>query len=344
VIRRVTFFGPLLFLGLVAVAATLSACGQGQVITGTQPTAVPFTSGTVFVSDPSKNQIAIFAPSPGPNTIPANPIQGSATQLNGPVSMAFDGNHNLYVSNYNPTTNSSSITVFSVGSQGNVAPTLAISGSNTQLGVVSGIAVDSSLNIYVSNCSNTSPNCSTGTSSILVFAKNANGNVAPMATIGGPQTLLAGPRGLGFDIAGNLWVANSGNASVTQYSNPSQGGNLTPKTIIQGSATNLQTPSDVIIDASSNIYVADSTQNAIYVFAASAAGNASPIRTIQGSNTKLNAPSGIALAADGTLYVANTNDVLLFPPVSGVPPNTNVAPEATLSNTLGAVSDVELSI
>ncbi len=350
-IRRPRLYGLFILFAAVAIGAAFAGCGGGgansaNIITGS--TAIPFISGTVYISDPQKNQIVPLPPSPGPNAVPGGTITGSNTQLNGPQAMAFDGNHNLYVANYNATTQASIITVFAVGAQNNQAPVLAISGSNTQLGHVSGIAVDSSLNMYVSNCSNASANCSTGTSSILIFPANGTGNIAPTAMISGSLTGLSGPRGLGFDSAGDLWVANAGNASVTEYGGPilpSGAGNVSYKAVIMGAATGLKTPSDVILDGNTpnNIYVADSTANAIFVFGGLSSGNATPNRTI--TSAALNAPSGIALAADGTLYVANTTNVLLFPAASGgVPPNTNVAPEATLSQTLTSVSDVELSI
>jgi trimeric autotransporter adhesin len=353
VIRRFSFFGPLVLLALVAAAAALSACGASGGLVQPASTAVPFTTGTVFVSDPTKNQVVLFAPSPGPNSVPANPLAGTVTQLNGPQAMAFDGGHNLYISNFNASAQPpASILVYSVGTyQNNTPPTITISGSSTQMNTISGIAVDSSLNIYVSNCSNTSVNCSTGTSSILIFATNSKGNATPTA-ISGPATGLAGPRGLAVGPDGTLWVANSGNGSVTRYAAPITAGNTAPITIIQGTNTGLQAPADVILDANttSNLYVSDSTANGIFVFSSLSNGNASPIRVIQGAGTALNRPGGLALSAvDATLYVANVgaSNVLLFAPVSGGVPGTagtNVAPEATLTQTFGAVSDVELSI
>ncbi len=348
-IRYRQFVGLAVVFAALAVGGALAGCGGGGSAVVTTATAIPFTTGTVFVADPVKNQIVLFAPSPGPASVPANPLAGSATQLNGPVAMAFDGNHNMYIANYNASTNTSTILGFSVGTyQNNAAPALTIGGSATTMGAISGIAVDSSLNIYVSNCSNTSTNCSTGTSSILIFP-NQSGNIAPKATI--TNASLSGPRGIGFDGSGNLWVANAGNASVTVFSTPATTPTL--KYQIQGAATGLQTPSDVIIDAQGNIYVSDSTANAIFIFGNLASGNAAPIREIVGSNTGLNGPSGMALSAvDGTLYVANAGakNFLLYPPVSGGLPNSpnaptpNVTPEATINNTLGSVSDVELSI
>lgn len=350
--RRFSFFGPLVLLALVGVAATLSACGASGGLVQPSSTAVPFTTGTVFVSDPAKNQIVLFAPSPGPNSIPANPLAGSVTQLAAPQSMAFDGGHNLYISNFSAAQPAPSILIYSVGTyQNNSPPFATISGSSTQMNAISGIAVDSSLNVYVSNCSNASVNCSTGTSSILIFAPNSKGNATPTA-ITGAATGLAGPRGLAVGPDGSLWVADAGNGSITRYAAPIKAGNTAPITIIQGGNTGLLAPTDVILDANTpnNLYVSDSTANGIFVFSSLSNGNAAPIRVIQGAGTALNGPNGLALSAvDGTLYVANTgaSNLLLFAPVSGGVPGTagtNVAPEATLTQTFGAVSDVELSI
>jgi sugar lactone lactonase YvrE len=262
--------------------------------------------------------------------------------------MAFDGSHNLYIANYNSGTNTSTITAYSVGAQGNATPALFINGANTQLGRVYGIAVDSLLNMYVSNCSNASTNCATGTSSIIVFGFNATGNVAPIGTITGSNTGLANPRGMRFDTQGNLWVANAANASVTMYAAPTAPTgtqNTTPKQQIIGAATGLQAPSDVVIDGNSpaNVYVLDSTANTISIFAATATGNAAPSSArppITGSNTTLSGPSGIALGIDGTLYVANGGtSVLMFAPGS----SGNATPEVTLKQASN-VSDVAVSI
>lgn len=339
-IRRLGFFGPLILIAALGIGAMLAGCGGGVSTVSPTSTAIPFTSGTVFVADPVKNQIAIIPPSPGPNTQPANPLSGTNTQLNGPRYMCFDGSHNLYVVNYSSSTQTSTLLGFQVGSQNNQAPTISISGSSTGLGHAYGVAVDSSLNIYVSNVSN-------GTASILIFSAGKSGNIAPTATITGNGTGFTQPEGLAFDSNQNLWVADAGNGTLREYPNYAFAGqtgtlNLTPVTVISGTNTGLKAPSDVILDGLGNIYASDSTANAIQVFANLTSGNASPIRTISGSSTALNAPSGIALAGDGTLYVANSgaNDVLLFAPVS----NGNVTPEATLTNSLGSAADVELSI
>src|SRR5664280_854245 len=62
-------------------------------------------------------------------------------------------------------------------------------------------------NLYVANDNN----------SITEYATGANGNVAPVATISGSSTGLSQPWSLVLDPSDDLWVANNGIWSVTEY-------------------------------------------------------------------------------------------------------------------------------
>jgi hypothetical protein len=336
VTRRLIFFGTFVLLAAVGVAVTLPGCNTTAVPAGTTATSVPFSPGTVYVADNLKQQIVLLPPSPGPNSQPANPIAGSSTGLTGPQAMRFDGTHRLYVANYN---GSSSILIFPVGAQNNVAPTVVTS---PQLGQIFGVAVDSYLNFYATTVLN-------GTSQLLIFPKGSTGSVTSPTVISANNNSLASPRGMSFDGQGNLWIANAGpaNASVVGYSpslfltngTPVASSNPAPGATVTYSG--FQTPVDVVFDGLGDMYVCDSTANAIFVFPPNPNGATTPIRTISGTATTLNGPMGIALGLDGTLYVANTGakNLLLFPPVS----NGNVAPEATITTTLGSATDVEIT-
>ncbi|HMA29924.1 MAG TPA: hypothetical protein VKS23_08670, partial [Thermoanaerobaculia bacterium] len=67
----------------------------------------------------------------------------------------------------------------------------------------------------------------TSGNSIMVYARTANGNVAPLRTIAGAATGLNAPDGLAVDTVNNeLVVANQGN-SVTVYARTANG-NVAP--------------------------------------------------------------------------------------------------------------------
>jgi hypothetical protein len=359
-----------LLVGGVGLLATLNGCGAyNPVGTTASTTAAPLSPGTVYVADATNNQVAIFAASPGPSAGPSNQIAGSATGLNKPLYLSFDGNHTLYVANSN-----GSVVVFGAGATGNTAPKTNINGASTQLSQVSAVAADSLLNIYVSNVT------SGGVAQVDVFPNGATGNATPSPILTGT---LKTPRGLAFDACGNLYVADSGNASVAVFVAPGPLGSpspspspsisgspspaptgvnglicapgqvpTVPSTPISGAATMLQQPSDVIIDASGNVYVSDQKANAIFVYPPLGFNNTPPIRIIQGTATQLNAPTGLALDAVGDLLVANSGSgvVTVFPPLAGIFPGIGGAPAAVptpiavFSKSLGSALDVEVGI
>jgi hypothetical protein len=143
--------------------------------------------------------------------------------------------------------------------------------------------------------------------SITVYATNANGNVAPIRTIGGASTGLSSPFGIALDFNRNIYVANGGTGSsgfsLTVYAAGSSG-NVAPVRTISGSSTLLYDPFGPALDASRNMYVAN-FNNTVTVYAANANGNVAPIQTVSGSSTGLNHPFGITLDASRNIYVSN---------------------------------------
>jgi hypothetical protein len=92
--------------------------------------------------------------------------------------MATDTAGNLYVTNNAAA--GSSILIFSPTAAGNTPPLRGITGSNTQLGCLGGIALDTEGYLYVvstTTCT-TSP---TASPSVLKFSTTGDGNIAPVA-------------------------------------------------------------------------------------------------------------------------------------------------------------------
>ena len=94
------------------------------------------------------------------------------------------------------------ITVYSPGSTGNIAPVRTISGNLTRLSSLSGIAVDMSGSIYVSSLG---VEGSRG-GGILIFAPGSNGNVAPATSIDGDCANLTTTGPIALDATANLYV------------------------------------------------------------------------------------------------------------------------------------------
>jgi sugar lactone lactonase YvrE len=153
---------------------------------------------------------------------------------------------------------------------------------------------------------------------------------------GGPaaQAQLMGPRGLAFDAAGNLFVADSGNhvirriAAVDGTITTVAGNGLRGFSGDGGPATraHLNTPGGVAFDATGNLYIADTLNQRIR-----RVNRTGTITTVAGSGAissvghstggfgfsgdggpavyaQLSIPEGIAVDSHGNLYIADTGN------------------------------------
>jgi sugar lactone lactonase YvrE len=283
------------------------------------PTSVGVDSkGSIYVVNHLGSAVTVYPAGSNGTAAPSAIIAGSNTGLNAPWGVAFDASGNIYVSNYDGRT----VTIYPAGSNGNVAPSAIIGGSNTGLIYTHGIALDAGGNIYVANHGSSNGVADT----VTVYPAGSNGNVAPIATIGGSQAGLHDPRGIALDANGNIYVANYGASTVTVYPAGSNGNVAPIATIDSPGVTGLA------LDNSGNIFVTNYGGAAVTVYPPGSNGNVAPIATIAGSNTGLNDAWDLAVAPTGNTYVANGgNTVTVYPPGS----NGNVAPSATIgSNTV----------
>ena len=128
------------------------------------------------------------------DSAPIKTISGSNTGLNGPQQIALDTHGRIYVVNGRGGSGRPfSVTVYATLANGNVAPIRTIAGSKTRMYSPAGVAVDGSGHIYIANSSD--PLFGHG-HTVTVYAAFANGNVAPINTISGPNTGLNEPEGI----------------------------------------------------------------------------------------------------------------------------------------------------
>jgi hypothetical protein len=134
------------------------------------------------------------------------------------------------------------VNVYAPGATGNVAPIRTISGSKTGLQNVNAVAVGKNGKAYVSSTmTNSQPGCC-----ITVYAKGANGNVAPRQSISGSKTQIDIPGGIAVDENENIYVSNLNSNSIIVFAEGATG-NVAPIRVITGSKTKLDTPSDLAI-------------------------------------------------------------------------------------------------
>ncbi|MGD0290937.1 MAG: NHL repeat-containing protein [Candidatus Binataceae bacterium] len=251
--------------------------------------------------------VTVYAAGSTGNAPPIAIIAGANTGLSYPQGLAVDSSGNLYAEGYVSGVGYS-VNVYAAGSDGNVSPIARIAGADTGLTGFTGIVVDSSGHLYVSN-ENGGP---TGHGSITVYPTGSSGDTAPIATITSNFTGLDYASGLALDSAGNIHVTNEfGSAGQTGSVAIYPAGSYAigpPAATIAGDQTGLYYPYGIALDSSGNISVLNG-DNAITEYPAGSAGNVTPNATITIDSSGNTNPTGIAMGASGKLYVANQGNV-----------------------------------
>jgi streptogramin lyase len=292
---------------------------------------------------------------------------GSSALFNTPGGVAVDGAGNLYVADtFNntirkgvPSSSTSSTTgagsgssgsgsgsgsggsgtggsgTGSSGSSGSGSSGTGSSGTGTS-GSGSGglfvypaaIAEDASGNLYVADASNDVIRKVTAAGVVSTLAGSAG--VAGMQD--GTSALFSQPNGVAVDAAGNVYVADTGNAAIrkitaagavtTLAGGSSNRGNVDG----QGTAAQFKYPVGIAVDGAGNLFVADAQTDTIRkVTAAGAvttlAGTASTTGDTDGTGSAalFNYPSGVTVDGAGNLYVTDTyNDTIRKITAAGV--------------------------
>ncbi len=299
--------------------------------------------------------ITVYAKGSNGDAAPTAIIGGSNWGGNNPSSMAVDSSGNIYVADVGdvePPDNPpvpASVFVYAAGSNGNVAPIATISGSNTGLTYPTGVAVDSSGNIYVADYY---------ALSVFVYPPLGSStgflNEAPIAAISGDNTGLYLPTGIAVDSSRNIYVADEGISdsiiyppSVYVYSAGSNG-DAFPIATISGSKTELSSPVAIALDSNRNIYVPDKGAGSVFVYpplgSSSGQLNVAPTATISGINIGLNVgiitglvyPYSFALDSSGNIYTTNQvpASVTVYPPLGSSTGEVHETPIATISTAL----------
>jgi hypothetical protein len=122
-----------------------------------------------------------------------------------------------------------------------------------------------------------------------VFARVANGNVAPKRVIEGQATNLSRTmHGIAYDAIHDEIVIPVALSGAVLVFRADATGEVPPLRAIQGTRTRLVRPHTVAVDPVNNeILTADPSNRAIFVFDRTASGNVAPKRVISGEKTGL---------------------------------------------------------
>ena len=266
-------------------------------------------SGDLWVTNGSANTVVEYAHEQlaTGSPVPVVTISSNASRsLDGPAGLAFDASGDLWV------TNGSANTVVEYAHEqlatGSTAPRATLLPHPTTLGSPSSLSLPRDLvfthsgDLWVTNEAG---------NDLVEYGPSqlVNGSPAPLATVySGSSGDLSVPLGLGFNSAGDLWVANEQSNDLVEYT-PAQlvGGSPTPNASIS-SPSSLDWPYGVTFDRAGDLWVANYTGDSVVEYAASQLATRSPIPIVTigpDAAGSINGPDALAFDRSGDLWVAN---------------------------------------
>lgn len=155
----------------------------------------------------------------------------------------------------------------------------------TGLADPSGVALDSTGNLYIADYTNNQ-------------VKKWTRSTKTVSILDTTAAELNGPTGVAVDALGNVYIADSRNNQIKKWSPVTQ-----TVSILDTSASPLLSPYGVAVDTAGNVYIADSDHNAIKKWTAATG----VITTLAGGPiSELNGPQGLAVDATGNVFIADT--------------------------------------
>jgi sugar lactone lactonase YvrE len=244
---------------------------------------------------------------------------GSSAQFSGPAAVAVDSNGNVYVADSGNDTirkiSPGGIVTTLAGTAGSPGSTDG-TGASARFNDPTGVAVDSSGNIYVADSGNDTIREITPAGVVTTLAGTAGSSGSADGT--GASARFDDPYGVAVDSSGEVYVSDSGNDTIRKIA---PGGGVTT---LAGAAGNFGSangsgssaqffgPEGLAVDSSGNVYVADDLNEMVRKVAPTGvvttlAGTAGTPGTADGAESAslFDSPSGVAVDALGNVYVAD---------------------------------------
>ena len=361
-IRKVTPAGGVTTLAGLAGNAG-SSNGTGSTARFYSPTGVAVDgSSNVYVADTNNHTIRKVTPAGGVTTLAglagnagSSNGTGSAARFNNPTGVAVDGSGNVYVEDQG---NQIIRKVTAAGVVTTLAGLTGSSGSSDGTGTAArfnnptGVAVDSSGNLYVADTNNSTIRkvTSGGVVSTVAGMAGINGNTKGT----GGTARFNFPMGVAVDSSGIIYVADTNNNQIC-FIKPTgevrlMAGNDPGSSDGNGTSAHFNAPAGVAVDGSGYLYIADTfnhiirkeTPSGLVNTIGGTAGVAGSADAI-GAAAQFAQVQGIAVSSSGALFVADSYNnrismgVPMLPPVSvTVAASSITATGATLNGTVNA--------
>ncbi len=299
------------------------------------------SSNNLYASDTGNNTIRKITPAGVVTTIAgtagssgSTDAAGSSARFNSPWDIDIDGSGNLYIADRGNNLIRKLTLSGATYTASTIAGTAGLSGSTDGTGAAArfnaptGIAVDSSGNIFVSDTNNDTIRKITSGGVVTTVAGLAGVTSAAGSTDAiGTAAKFNSPWDIDIDSSGNLYVADKGNNLIRKLTNSS--GTYTVSTIAgtagsagstdgTGAAARFNAPTGLAFNpASGMIFVSDTnndtirqinpaTNQVITVAGATIVSVGSTDGT--GAAARFNAPTGLAVDASGNVFVTDTGN------------------------------------
>lgn len=280
------------------------------------------SSGNVYVCDVANNRIQKFDATGTFILRFGNTITPATLRLNAPAAIAVDSTNGIV---YVADTGSRRIQRYSMttGNATATAPRWGAAGTgNGQFNVPSGIALDSSSNVYVAD---------TGNNRVQKF-DSIGGYLTKWGSAGTADGRFNTPTGIAVDSSGNVYVVDRGNNRIQKFSST---GTFIAKWGSAGSGNGqFNSPRHIAVDSAGNVYVADTGNNRIQKFTP-AGVYLTQWGTAGTGNGQFSQPRGVTVASTGLVYVTDTgnNRVQRFGPLPTAPSDPGATTITTTSMT-----------